>query len=290
METRSDQNPNHAPCLQAIIAGQAGTAFFESRSAVSFHTILSNNGRSLMRLKMILRRAWAAIAVFAALFVAHELRAATIALPADADTYLRDATPRGALEFMDVRGGNIDFRGYLRFDLSSLGAAPITNATLTLTKVSGASRNDTIVGGRFALYGLNNDAGNTPQTWDEATFVVADKGTEDVTTLMGVTDLDEDVAGITETIVNGGADGGTITVTGAPLVSFLQGRLSDGGLATFILSNDDGTDRGYGLGTKENATVENHPVLTIEFVPEPSSVMLAIGALAAMGICFRHRS
>lgn len=202
--------------------------------------------------------------------------AATIVLGSNADTYLRDATARGGLPFMDVRGGNIDFRGYLRFDLSAIPAgATIDNATLQLTQVSGASRNDTVTTGRFALYGLNNDAGNTPQNWDEATFEPAAKGTEDVTALTGVTDLDDNVAEITETVA-GAAPASVVTVTGAPLAGFLQSRFSDGGLATFILSNDDAADRGFGLGSKENADPLTHPALTIEYtpIPEPASLVL----------------
>jgi hypothetical protein len=215
--------------------------------------------------------------------------AALVSLNADADTYLRDATARGGLGFMDVRGGNIDFRGYLRFNLAAIPAgATINSATLQLTQVSGASRNDTITTGRFALYGLNNDAGNTPQNWDEATFVPADKGTEDVTTLAGVTDLDDNVLGITESAAGTPVQ---VTVTGAPLGAFLQSRLSDGGLATFILSNDDSNDRGFGLGTKENADSTTQPVLTIDYtaVPEPAAALgLAIG-LGLVGMSGRPR-
>ncbi|HEX6963624.1 MAG TPA: DNRLRE domain-containing protein [Lacipirellula sp.] len=215
--------------------------------------------------------------------------AATLTLPAHADTYLRDATARGALDFIDVRGGNVDFRGYLRFDLSAIPAgATIDAATLVLTKVSGASRNDTITNGRFALYGLNNDAGNTPQNWDEATFVPDQKGTEDVTTLTGVTDLDDGGAGISETL-NGGAT--EVTVTGAPLSGFLQSRFADGGLATFILSNDDGTDRGFGFGSKENADPLTHPALTIEYtpIPEPATVLLLAMCGGVMVVHGRRR-
>jgi hypothetical protein len=218
-------------------------------------------------------------------------RAATISLGTAADTYLRDATVRGGFAFMDVRGAAIDFRGYARFDLSSLGPINITSASMKYTWSGGASRNDAMNSGRFAAYGLNNVLGNTPQNWDEATFVPASKGTEDVTTLTGVTDLDDNVAGISEVFVGGGVVGDTVTVSGAPLVAFLQSRVGDGGLATFILSNDDATDRGFGLASKENATEAYRPVLTLEYepaVPEPTALVLAACA-AAFGTAVRRR-
>jgi hypothetical protein len=236
-----------------------------------------------MNLRIACSRLTLCAGILAPLNVLTIAEGATLSLAANADTYLRDATARGGFNFMDVRGAAIDFRGYLRFDLSGVPAgSTINSATLVLTQVSGASRNDTPTTGRFALYGLNNVAGNTPQNWDEATFVPAAKGTEDVTTLMGATDLDDNVTGITETV------GGTpvkITVTGAPLANFLQTRFGDGGLATFILSNDDATDRGFGLGTKENPDPLAHPVLTIDFtpVPEPRTLgMLVLSCMAAI--------
>ncbi len=207
--------------------------------------------------------------------------AATITLGSHADTYLRDATVRGALGFMDVRGAAIDFRGYLRFDLSSIPAgSTIDSATLVLNQVPGASRNDDIVNARIAVYGLNNAAGNTPQNWDEATFEPSLKGTEDVTTLTGVADLDDNVAGVTETI-GGVAGARTVTLAGEPLANFLQTRLGDGGLATFILSNDDATDRGFGFGSKENAVPTTHPALTIEYTPIPEPASLALLAMCS---------
>ena len=228
-----------------------------------------------------------------ALAAMSSANAATLALSSNADTYLRDATVRGALGFMDVRGAAIDFRGYLRFDLSSIPAgSTFDSATLVLTQVPGASRNDDIVNARIAVYGLNNSAGNTPQNWDEATFEPSLKGTEDVTTLAGVTDLDDNVAGITETI-GGVAGARTITLTGAPLASFLQTRFGDGSLTTFILSNDDATDRGFGLGTKENADLLTHPRLTIEYslIPEPASCgMLAMSWVLATVARFGARN
>jgi hypothetical protein len=225
-----------------------------------------------------------------ALVGADGAAAATITLGSEADTYLRDATVRGGLAFMDVRGGAVDFRGYARFNLSSLGPITISSASMTYTVSGGASRNDSANNGRFAAYGLNNVVGNTIQNWDETTFVPALKGTEDVATLTGVTDLDDNVAGISEVFVPAGGSGvvGTpVTVSGAPLVAFLQGRANDGGLATFILSNDDATDRGYGLASKENTTEAYRPILTLEYeaaVPEPATWALLAAVVVAAGV------
>lgn len=212
------------------------------------------------------------------------VRAATITLTPQADAYLRDATARGALGFIDVRGGSIDFRGYVRFDLAAIPAgSTINSASFALTQVSGASRNDAVTTGRVSTYGLDNAVGNTPQNWDETTFVPADKGTENVATLAGVIDLDDNVTGISESLSGTPA---IFTVTGGPLASFLQTRFDDGALATFILSNDESTDRGFGFGSKENADPNTQPTLTIDFtpIPEPaSSVLLAAGlGLAAL--------
>jgi hypothetical protein len=213
-----------------------------------------------------------ALAVAALAWSGGLATAETANLAAAADTYLRDNTDRGTVPFMDVRGGGVDFRGYLRFDLSSVPIDTITAATLTLYQVDGASRNDTITTGRFALYGLNDVVGNTPQNWIEtgAGYLNTDNiGLESVTALTGVTDLDDDVAGITETVV-GAAPDGVVTVSGDALAAFLQTRSSSGGMVTFILSNDDAIDRGFGIGTKEARSLQPaRPVLSLTYTTVP---------------------
>ena len=211
------------------------------------------------------------------------VQANTITLGTDADTYLRDATIRGADTFMEVRGGTYEHASYFRFDISSLGAIEITSAQIRLIYSGTASANGNMVTGRVALYGLNNMAGNTPQTWDEATF--SETGTNppgsewngvvpmDLTTGR-LTNLDgDDGVAVTESLVKTGTnywDPGawTITLSGEAVVEFLQGRAYDGGLATFILANDDSNGNGgYGLCTKEHETAEWRPLLILEYTP-----------------------
>jgi hypothetical protein len=87
-------------------------------------------------------------------------------------------------------------------------------------------------------------------------------------------DLDDGVTGITETVAPtsspGNASlGATVTITGDAWVSFLQNRVDDNGLVTFILKNDDGSDRGYGLCTKEFADEAYRPRLELTAIVKP---------------------
>jgi len=219
------------------------------------------------------------------LFIAGGVQADIITIGSDADTWIQDAVAtHGTDANMVLMGANTDYSGYVRFDLAAHNVISVEDATLTFTVYNIPKppyRNDTVVGGRFSLYGLDNVAGNTPQNWDENTLNESDIGTEWSTNggdpLVNVTDLDDDVEGITETVTNGpggGWDmGTTITITGDALVSFLQSRIDDNGLATFILSNNDTADRGYGLGTKENDNEDVRPSIW-SFSTEPFSIQI----------------
>jgi hypothetical protein len=222
------------------------------------------------------------------LVAATGVQAVTLTIGSDADTWTAatETDPYGALDYMVLYGAGSGYSGYLRFDLAAVNVTKVEAATLTLT-VHGAIpkppyRNDTVVIGRFALYGLNDVAGNTIQNWDEATFNGSDVGAEmDWTTGMVVTaggratDLDDDVQGITETVTNaatGGWDlGTTITITGDALVRFIQSRVDDDGLVTFILKDDDAAARGYGICTKEYADETYRPRLEITGAVSPKT-------------------
>lgn len=225
------------------------------------------------------------------LFCITAAQATVVAIGSDADTWLRDGYgPFGDSAYM-YTAGNYHFVSYLRFDLSAYNAVDITGASLTLTKVAAppAPRADGLVTGRFALHGMNNVSGNTAQNWDESTLTSSIAGEEwDIDSTMAasiadgrVVNLDGDDAGINiiETITGGST---IMTVTGADLVSFLQSRANDGGLATFIVTFGDSSARGIGYATKENTTTEWQPVLALT-VPEPAAMLLlGLGALVSV--------
>lgn len=201
-----------------------------------------------------------------------------------ADAGIRDATNTyGSDVYMYIYGSPYHM-GYVRFDLTPLSIHTIVDARLVMTVSGGAPRNDSLVTGRYAVHGLNNVEGNTPQDWDEATLNRSNTGLEVEWTgqtldIAGgrITNLDSDDAiGTTETIVNGVggsyAAGTTLTTADAaggvrPLANFLQRRVDDNGLVTFIIRQDGGGSRGYGLSTKENATETYWPALQLTYIP-----------------------
>ncbi len=201
------------------------------------------------------------------------VQAATLTLDSDADTYFRDGRgPFGADTYMWCASGSYSFVGYMRFDLSEMST--ITEATLTLHTVSD-KQHDLVNNARFAVYGLANVSGNTDQDWDEATLTAADAGDEwdiDYSFAASLSDgrvvnLDADQgADVTEVVP--GDYAGTCTLSGPDLVSFLQARADDGGLATFIIAFNDSNTKYTSYGTKE-ADAEYRPTLEVTGVTGP---------------------
>ncbi|UCC97593.1 MAG: hypothetical protein JSW66_17335, partial [Phycisphaerales bacterium] len=202
------------------------------------------------------------------------VQADTIAVGSDADTYVQNDTVYGNEVYMYLHNAN--YVGYLRFDLAAHNVLSVESATLILTYSGNAPRNDTLNNGRFALSGLDNVAGNTPQDWDEAVLSVSNVGAEYGTNggdpLVNVTSLNDDIPGITEDVAATGANywdpgGTTVTISGDPLVSFIQNRIDDNGLVTFLLEfPGGGSGRGYGLASKENDTEQWRPRLELAAV------------------------
>ncbi|MFB0525290.1 MAG: hypothetical protein ACETVZ_07090, partial [Phycisphaerae bacterium] len=223
------------------------------------------------------------------------VQADKITVGSDADTYVGGVGTHGDATGMYLQNTD-NYVGYLRFDLSGLDIITIRSATLTLTISGDTPRNDNPVTGRFALNGLDNIAGNTAQDWDEAVLDVNTVGAEWSTNggepLVNVTVMDMNeadlaaglVPAITETIAGSGdywlPGARTITVTGDPLASFIQSRIDDGGLVTFILEfPGGGSGRGYGLATKENADEALRPKLELNAITETTPKIIFVTSI-----------
>lgn len=254
-----------------------------------------------------------AVAVLATVAFAPATWADTASLGASNDTWIRDGFSHASNGTDGVLDARLTFVPYIQFDMSTLNISSISDATLTLWKVASA-RNDTIVNGRFATYGLTDTPTNALQYWDElADFDPGDAtngldfrntGIEWSATYSGpiagnegnpniqsggvdrsvLTSLDlDDGANVTESVNN---TTGEIVLSGPDLVSFLNSRASDDGLVTFLLPVEADGGRGWGIASKENANSSLHPQLDLVFtsVPEPSSIaMLALASLALIG-------
>lgn len=248
------------------------------------------------------------IASLTALALGSSAYAATVTLnpSADATVNFRSGNAASTTNFGTAGDLDLFYQGaiwamaYVKFDLSSLAGATITDATLTFTKVTNianitpAARNDAINTGRFGLFGLLDVAGNTPQNWDETTItgsmVRSDLLTTEITSDTTSPQFDTTTRTISFDGVGESTNGTTVSVTnttGDALINFLQARLdAETAFAesvTFIADFvDHGTSgRGFAVGSREDAV--NAPVLTITYtaaVPEPASA----AALAGLGI------
>ncbi len=195
----------------------------------------------------------------------------TTTLYPDADTYTQAGVGAGAATTLVTRDriGASDYMAYVRFDLSGIDLEGLTDARLTMQKVSGA----TIVIDRFDVYGLANLPGNTPQDWNELTLAEGGLGAEYANTAGTLVDLTrvinlspDGTSGVDtlEQVTNSGAPQHLI---GVDLVNFLATRKADGGLATFIVVIDAGADRTFEYGSRENADVSLRPTLSLEYTP-----------------------
>ncbi|HEY5955044.1 MAG TPA: hypothetical protein VIV60_00775, partial [Polyangiaceae bacterium] len=123
---------------------------------------------------------------------------------------------------------------YLRFDLSPLKNTILQTASITFNKVAG----DTLVTGRFALFGLPDMPGNLAQNWTASSFAY---GAEfdpslagDAIASSGICPIN--LSNVVDMSTQETVSGNAATLSSAGFVSFLQARADVGGSATLILS------------------------------------------------------
>lgn len=207
----------------------------------------------------------------------RQLLAVTTLSPV-ADTWITSGGSPGSDSVLDVRDftRGDDRIAYIRFDLSGIDIQDLNSATLTLHKQP-ASRNDSMNTGRFVVQGLTSVAGNTAQDWNESTLSSSTVGAEYTNVggegidLSRVFNLDlQQMADVLE-----GTDNitGFARLTGDDLVTFLESRIADDGLVTFITYVEETVDRGWGYGSRENTDPSLRPTLELNFageeIPDP---------------------
>ena len=219
---------------------------------------------------------------------ARQLLAITT-IGADADTYIRDSTPRGSstvLDTMDWNGAG-DWTTYVRFDLSGIDIDTITDATLYLYKVPGTQAAFDVPD-RFDVYGLTNAVGNTPQNWSEASLdrdsVGAEYSSATGVNTAQVFNLDKE-AGADVAEHTGNKLYAPMKLSGPELAAFLNDRVDDNGLATFVTRIDAGNVRGWGYASKEYTDVTLRPSLMIQH----STVAPEVDPYPANPVSFTHQ-
>lgn len=218
----------------------------------------------------------------------------------DNEAYMSAVT--GADVDMDVycSGTLIGSFCYIQFDLSGLGTnVTVVSASLEVTKVDSNPVQDfagthsdsesVIVDSRTAFYGLNNVPGCTPQDWSESTLSFNTTGSELSTDSATGTDPFHTATGLT-TNLNGleSISGGTVlTVAGNELDAFVQSRIDDGGLVTFMIDFESiESGKGFAFNTKESGLSNAMPTLTLNYItgapPDPNAVILVDNESTAM--------
>ena len=192
-----------------------------------------------------------------------------------------------SLDLHQENNGKINAVAYIRFDLSSLDIATIESATLTLSRIRpnpvdpgiGSSRSSgdgNWVGDRINIFGLDAVEGNTAQDWGESELTFEQTGKEYTESTADNVSQPFDSARVTDfadlnTIGENNSEAGTDTsvLAGQALVAWLEKRVADGGLVTFMV---DTAESSVGIYSKEGASQAGlavAPVLAIEFAPGP---------------------
>ena len=224
----------------------------------------------------------------------EDFAAGPLVLLAHADTDIQENNPddvEGSESRMLVRSRNVSGSGrqnvsYVRFNL--LGEADISDAVLELT----TSNTTSWLAGQLQVYGLNDVPGNTPQDWTEA-------GSQGLTFNTTGAEIPGDGNAETQDLGSIGTTGTenlwllgdlptlnpnpgdtTVQFSSTELLNFLNSR--NGGLASILIVNANGTDRSVLFHTKEVTGQEPRLILnagalgTAQTVPEPGSGIVAL--------------
>lgn len=190
----------------------------------------------------------------------------------------------------EVRGENTNLarKAYYKFDLSGVAEGQtVDSATLTFYfQTNGLDTGAAVVHG-FGIYGITSgDDGwsGTDLTWNNS-LAGGDYA------YLGNVDHRSSVAGASTVLLGtfthtGQTTAGLqMTVSGEALVNFLNTRSEATGLATFAIVGYDGVNEArsvHYIATGNPIQAGYAPTLTMTTVPEPTSIMLVAGGIAAL--------
>lgn len=232
-----------------------------------------------------------ALTLAAALGAAHSSAATLITNPV-ADTTLNENAPNNNMGghltiHAGSSNGGTDRRALVAFDLSSIpSGATITSASLQLTIFNGSVD----VGSTYGLHPMltswveGNKAGNNGAAASAGEATWNTSGTSAWGAPGGSAGADYIASSSASTAVTGLGD---YTFTSAGLASDVQGWIDGGPNNGWILISESegtgGTARRFGSRDSNSP-----PILTIEYIPEPSATLLV--AFGSMGLLLRRRT
>lgn len=201
-----------------------------------------------------------------------------------ADSYIQDGGSAGSnfgnattLQVKNANTASYNRKAYVRFDLASLAAPAVNAATFSLSAVNGIGSSPGSSVSTFNVYGLTGGDqtwGETAITWNNAPANITNSGS-------GVDLTQAQLLGSFD--ITGTGTGNTYSISGSPLVSFLNARLSGNDLATLIVTRvtSENTIGNYVHAFDSSNPASGQPILDVTPVPFGFSPTLGLGLLGA---------
>lgn len=184
--------------------------------------------------------------------------------------------------------------GYVRYDITGVNPALYSSATLNGTFTASGFNGPSGGTGMWNVYGLNDDVvasgGILGNDWGETAVNYSNAAGVDNSAALGTFAFTSDVT-LLGTISFDGVDVQPLpfasNTTDLDLTAFLNAD-SDG-LVTFLFMDVAQNGDEYRIDSKGGNTADGHGPTTLNFIPEPAGICLAIMGMVGLGMRRRGR-